>query len=353
MLLRQIFDPWLAQYAYLIGCPKSGEALVIDPERDIEQYEELARANDLRITAVAETHIHADFVSGAREFAEDSGMRLFLSGEGGVDWEYRWPAGRGNTSFLRDGDRFKVGNIEIEALHTPGHTPEHFSFLITDGGAGVGEPLALVSGDFLFVGDVGRPDLLESAAGMKGVMKESAETLRESLAGRVAGLEGFVQVLPAHGAGRMWRGAGACEIPLSRFACARDGSGRTKFSYSCAAKLAGGGALTGVLFGMFGVGGGFLIAPTLLVVLAAPVELVMATSLVAIFLISASGLAANLHAAGPFPFPIAGCFLLGGILGVFLGSSWKQLLSRTVLARIFAAIAVLAGTYILLRAMIG
>ncbi|NDC36710.1 MAG: MBL fold metallo-hydrolase [Proteobacteria bacterium] len=199
MLLRQIFDPYLAQYAYLIGCQKSGEALVIDPERDIDRYKEIAAQNGLRITAVAETHIHADFVSGAREFSTDPAVRLYLSDEGGPQWRYRWAAGRSHTRLLKDGEEFKVGNILIKALHTPGHTPEHLSFLITD--AGADEPMALATGDFLFVGDVGRPDLLESAAGEKDAMEPSARTLRHALVNALAPYADFLQVLPAHGAG--------------------------------------------------------------------------------------------------------------------------------------------------------
>ncbi len=201
MLLRQIFDPQLAQYAYLVGCQRSGEALIIDPERDIDRYQELAAVNDLRIMAVAETHIHADFVSGAREFAQDPQVRLYLSSEGGPDWRYRWPEGRPNTHFLKHGDHFKVGNIRIEAVHTPGHTPEHLSYLITDLGGGADQPIALATGDFVFVGDVGRPDLLESAAAIKGTMEPSARRLQESLRDRLAGFADYLQILPAHGAG--------------------------------------------------------------------------------------------------------------------------------------------------------
>ncbi len=201
MLLRQIFDPYLAQYAYLIGCQRTGEALLIDPERDIDQYRDLAAANGLRITAVAETHIHADFVSGGREFAGDPDVHLYLSAEGGPDWTYQWPSGRRNTHLLKDGAAFFVGNIRIEAVHSPGHTPEHLSFLITDVGGGADEPMLLATGDFVFVGDVGRPDLLESAAGMKGVMEPSARRLRASLAGKLAPFGDYLQILPAHGAG--------------------------------------------------------------------------------------------------------------------------------------------------------
>lgn len=201
MLLRQIFDPQLAQYAYLIGCQKTGEALIIDPERDIDRYHELAHENGLRITAVTETHIHADFVSGAREFAQDPQVHLYLSGEGGPDWSYAWPNGRANTHLLKDGDTFTVGNISIKAILTPGHTPEHMSFLITDVGGGASEPIALATGDFLFMGDVGRPDLLESAAGVKNVMEPSARTLQCSLAERLAPFGDYLQILPGHGAG--------------------------------------------------------------------------------------------------------------------------------------------------------
>jgi hydroxyacylglutathione hydrolase len=201
MLLRQIFDPYLAQYSYLIGCQKTGEALIIDPERDIDRYQELAAENGLRITAVSETHIHADFVSGAREFSQLPGVTVYLSDEGGADWSYKWSQDLANVRLLKDGDSFYVGNIRIEAVHTPGHTPEHLSFLITDLGGGANEPLALATGDFLFVGDVGRPDLLESAAGVKNVMEPSARTLRASLVERLKQYGDYLQILPGHGAG--------------------------------------------------------------------------------------------------------------------------------------------------------
>lgn len=201
MLLRQIFDPYLAQYAYLVGCQRSGEALLIDPERDIDHYRELAAENGLRITAVAETHIHADFVSGGREFAEDPHIHLYLSAEGGPDWTYQWPGQRPHTHLLKPGNRFMVGNIRIEAIHTPGHTPEHLSYLITDVGGGADQPIALATGDFIFVGDVGRPDLLESAAGQKGVMEPSARQLQHSLRDRLAPFADYLQILPGHGAG--------------------------------------------------------------------------------------------------------------------------------------------------------
>ncbi len=200
MFLRQITDTALAQNAYLIGCQRSGDAILIDPERDLDRYFQVAEQNHLRITAVAETHIHADYLSGAREFLERHGVLTYLSAEGGRDWQFEWAKGHPNARFLRDGDVFQVGNIAFKALLTSGHTPEHLSFLVTDEGGGADEPMALLSGDFLFVGDVGRPDLLESAAGQAGIMKPSARELYSSLRS-LADLPGHLQVLPAHGAG--------------------------------------------------------------------------------------------------------------------------------------------------------
>ncbi len=206
MLFRQIFDEKLAQYAYLIGCQETGEALLVDPERDIDRYLDLAEDDDLEIVAVAETHIHADFLSGAREFAERFDTKLYLSDEGDENWKYEWaqaPKGSGgeyNVQWLYDGDTFHVGNIEIRALHTPGHTPEHLSFLVTDKGGGAEEPMGIVTGDFVFVGSLGRPDLLESAADVEGTMEPSARTLYDSVQ-RFLTLPDHLQVWPGHGAG--------------------------------------------------------------------------------------------------------------------------------------------------------
>ena len=201
MLFRQIYDEKLAQYAYLIGCQQTKDALLIDPQRDIDRYLKIAEAEGLYITAITETHIHADFLSGAREFAERFGTKLYLSDEGDADWKYEWvKQGDYEATLLKDGDTFRVGHIEVKALHTPGHTPEHLAFLITDTGGGATEPMGMVTGDFVFVGDVGRPDLLESAAKMEGMMEPSARRLHASLL-EFLELPGFLQVWPAHGAG--------------------------------------------------------------------------------------------------------------------------------------------------------
>lgn len=200
MFLRQITDHSLAQNAYLIGCQHTGEAIIIDPERDLDRYFKVAAENDLRITAVAETHIHADYLSGARELVERHGTKAYLSAEGGPDWQFEWAKGNPKTQLLHHGDVFRIGNIDFKALLTPGHTPEHLSFLVTDIGGAADQPIALLTGDFIFVGDVGRPDLLESAAGQTGIMEPSARLLYESLR-ETAELPGHLQILPGHGAG--------------------------------------------------------------------------------------------------------------------------------------------------------
>lgn len=213
MYLKQISDPSLAQNAYLIGCQRTGEAIVIDPERDVDRYLELATAEGFRLVAVADTHIHADYLSGSRELLEHHGARAYVTVEGGPDWQMGWAKGDPRVVEIRDGDTFSVGNIEFKVLLTPGHTPEHVSFLVTDHGGGAEEPIALLSGDFIFVGDVGRPDLLESAAGIKGAMTESAKVLYDSLRA-TANLPDFLQILPAHGAGSAC-GKALGSIPLS------------------------------------------------------------------------------------------------------------------------------------------
>ena len=205
MFMRMIYDEKLAQAAYLIGCQATGEAIIIDPERDVDRYIELAANNDLRIVAAAETHIHADFVSGAREIAERVDAKVYVSDEGDADWKYQWldqKTGGGSYAhkLLNDGDSFNIGNIEFNVLHTPGHTPEHICFLVTDHGADATEPIGMLTGDFVFVGDLGRPDLLESAAGQRGAMEPSARRLYNTVS-KLDSIPDFVQVWPAHGAG--------------------------------------------------------------------------------------------------------------------------------------------------------
>ncbi|MES2305516.1 MAG: rhodanese-like domain-containing protein [Gemmatimonadota bacterium] len=198
MLVRRFYDDRLAQASYLIACQRTGEGIVIDPARDITPYLEAARDEGVRITRVTETHIHADFVSGARELAARTGATPLLSAEGGPDWQYGWAASDGAT-LLHDGDVISLGGVRLEVWHTPGHTPEHLAFVVVDS-ARSEEPVALVSGDFVFVGDVGRPDLLEKAAHIAGTMAAGARELFASLQ-RLASLPDHVQIWPGHGAG--------------------------------------------------------------------------------------------------------------------------------------------------------
>src|SRR5688572_25469188 len=131
MVLKRFFETKLAQTSYLIGCHATGEAIVIDPNRDVDQYLKAAAADGVKITHVTETHIHADFVSGSRELAAKTGATLFLSDEGDANWKYTY-AGAAAAVLVRGGDQLNVGNVRIEVVHTPGHTPEHVSFLVTD-----------------------------------------------------------------------------------------------------------------------------------------------------------------------------------------------------------------------------
>mgnify|MGYP001386719244 CR=1 FL=1 len=199
MYFKQFFDEKLAQYAYLIGCQAEGTAVIIDPMRDIDQYIDAAAKEKLTIIAAADTHIHADYISGLREFAE-RGVKIYASDEGDKEWKYEWLLNSEyDYELLKDGDEFEIGNILIKAWHTPGHTPEHLSYLITDRAAAE-EPLGIVTGDFIFVGDVGRPDLLETAAGQENVMEDSARTLFKSVE-KFKEVDSHLQIWPGHGAG--------------------------------------------------------------------------------------------------------------------------------------------------------
>ncbi|TPV35381.1 MBL fold metallo-hydrolase [Paucihalobacter ruber] len=194
MYFELVYDKSLAQASYIIGCQKSGIVAIIDPKRDIDTYLKIAKKNNFKITHILETHIHADFLCGSRELAAITGGELYLSDEGDEDWKYEFPHNK-----LKHGYIVKIGNISIEALHTPGHTPEHLSFLLTDHPA-TDKPAMLFTGDFVFVGDVGRPDLLEQAAGLKGTQEKGAHDLFNSLQDFVK-MADFILLWPGHGAG--------------------------------------------------------------------------------------------------------------------------------------------------------
>ncbi|WP_257351410.1 MBL fold metallo-hydrolase [Pseudalkalibacillus decolorationis] len=198
MLLRSFYDEKLAQASYLVGCQSAGKAIVIDPARNIEPYLKMAEENGLVITGVAETHIHADFVSGALEIAARANATVYQSGLGGEDGTYCSLSGI-NQVFLNDQDRITIGNVTLEVMHTPGHTPEHISYIVTDG-AKANQPIGIFSGDFIFAGDVGRPDLLEKAVGVANASQEGARQMFRSVQ-RIKTLGDYLQIWPGHGSG--------------------------------------------------------------------------------------------------------------------------------------------------------
>src|SRR5690625_3801556 len=203
MFFKHVYDESLAQGSYLIGCQVTGESIVIDAKRDIDTYLEIAEKENLKITHIAETHIHADYLSGSLELAAVTGGDLYLSDEGGEDWQYEFP-----HIGLKDKDVIKVGNLSLEVMHTPGHTPESISFILTDHPAS-DKPVMVFTGDFLFVGDVGRPDLLEEAAGIKGTAIPGAEQLFDSLK-KVSRITGFCSNLACSRSGTsLWKGFGS------------------------------------------------------------------------------------------------------------------------------------------------
>ena len=192
MQIHRFEVPGLAHYSYMVST--NGKAVVIDPKRDIDTYLSHASAHNLQITHVLETHIHADYASGALALAQASGAELCLSGhDEGEDFSCNFP-----HHDFRDREELTVNDMRFVALHTPGHTPEHLSFVLYDGKRDSSVPAALFSGDFLFVGSVGRPDLLGEAAKQR-LAREQFRSMRE----RISYLPDGVEVYPAHGAGSL------------------------------------------------------------------------------------------------------------------------------------------------------
>ncbi|PQO41107.1 MBL fold metallo-hydrolase [Blastopirellula marina] len=212
MLLKYFYDKTLAHASYMVGCQRAKVAVVIDPGRDIQPYLDVAKQEGLTLTDVAETHIHADYVSGARELAERVGAKLHVSDEGPAEWKYEYASAYPHQ-MLHEGDHFMVGNIRFEVMHTPGHTPESISFVLTDQGGGANKPMGVFTGDFVFVNAVGRPDLLEQAAGIMNTAEAGAKDLFISLE-KFKELPDYLQVWPAHGAGSAC-GKGLGAIPSS------------------------------------------------------------------------------------------------------------------------------------------
>jgi glyoxylase-like metal-dependent hydrolase (beta-lactamase superfamily II)/rhodanese-related sulfurtransferase len=188
MHFKQFYLNCLAHASYLIG--SDGEAVVVDPQRDVDQYIDEAAAHHLAIRYVIETHLHADFVSGHRELAARTGAEIVFGRQAVATIPHR-P--------VKDGDELAVGKVNLRILETPGHTPEGICVLLTDTEVS-DRPQKVLTGDTLFIGDVGRPDL----AGAKGFTKEMmAGMMYESLHEKLMRLDDAVEVYPAHGAGSM------------------------------------------------------------------------------------------------------------------------------------------------------
>lgn len=188
MYLEQFFIEGLGCASYLVGCEGAGVAAVVDPDRDVRKYLDTAAAKGLAITHIIETHLHADHVSGNTELQARTGADIYAFGDAGIEFEYK-P--------LREGDTLTLGNVQLTVRHTPGHTPESISLLVTDLSRAK-EPWMALTGDTLFVGDIGRPDLvgLEAARGL-------ADQMYDTIQEEILPLPDGVMVYPGHGAGSL------------------------------------------------------------------------------------------------------------------------------------------------------
>ncbi|MDG6242828.1 MAG: rhodanese-like domain-containing protein [Methanolobus sp.] len=185
MLIEQIFTEKIAHSSYILAGERT--CAVIDPRRDTNIYIEIARELGVKITHVLETHLHADFISGHMNLAQRTDAYIYAPKSANCDFEH---------IPLKEGDSFFIENIKLEIVETPGHTPEHISYIVTDISRGE-EPLALFCGDTIFVGDVGRPDLFPGKA------EELASKLYDTLHDKLLALPDFCEIYPAHGAGSL------------------------------------------------------------------------------------------------------------------------------------------------------
>jgi glyoxylase-like metal-dependent hydrolase (beta-lactamase superfamily II)/rhodanese-related sulfurtransferase len=189
MYFKQFYLNCLAHASYLIG--SEGEGAVVDPQRDVEQYLEEAEGQGLKIKYVIETHVHADFVSGHRELAARTGAEMVFGEQAGAGFPHQ-P--------VKDGDELTIGNVKLRVMETPGHTPESICILVTDTASDANGPQKILTGDTLFIGDVGRPDL---AGGIGYTPQMMAAMMYDTLHDKLLKLPDETEVYPAHGAGSM------------------------------------------------------------------------------------------------------------------------------------------------------
>lgn len=199
MYFKQITTPGLGCFSYVIGCPGSKEMIVVDPKRDVQDYLDISREEGMKIVRVVDTHVHADHVSGNQELRALTGCGLAMYETSPVDFPF---------TRLKEGDVFEIGNAKLEVLHTPGHTPDAISLLVTDKTRG-DEPWMVLTGDVLFVNDIGRPDLVGDAR-----LDEQVQNLYNSLYVKLASYPDHLEVFPAHGMGSLC-GRGMSSKPSS------------------------------------------------------------------------------------------------------------------------------------------
>jgi hydroxyacylglutathione hydrolase len=188
MYFKQIAVPGMGCMSYVVGCPAAGVAAVVDPKRDVQDYLEISRNEGMKITHIFETHVHADHVSGNLELQSHTGADIYFYENAPVTFPHKT---------VKEGDVIKLGVVKLEVLHTPGHTPNSISLLLTDTSRSE-EPWLILTGDLMFVGDIGRPDL----AGDE-ILEEQVRNLYDSLYSKLGKLPGRVEVFPAHGQGSL------------------------------------------------------------------------------------------------------------------------------------------------------
>ncbi len=188
MYFKQIAVEGMGCLSYIIGCPLSRSACVVDPKRDVQEYIDLARQNGMKITYVFETHVHADHVSGNRELRSRTGADIYYMEGSPVEFEHKE---------VKENEEITIGNVRLKFLHTPGHTPQSMSILVTDLSRD-NDPWFVLTGDCLFVGDIGRPDL----AGEE-ILDEQIDNLYNSIHEKIGKLPPHMEIYPAHGEGSL------------------------------------------------------------------------------------------------------------------------------------------------------
>ena len=188
MYFKQVVVPGMGCFSYVIGCPAARAMAVIDPKRDVQEYLDISRDEGMKITHVINTHVHADHVSGDQELRSRTGADIYVHASAPVEYPHKT---------LEEGDVVEIGAAKFQVLHTPGHTPNSISLLVTDKSRSQ-EPWMVLTGDLLFVGDIGRPDLPGAE-----ILEEQVKNLYDSLYVKLGRYPDHLEVYPAHGQGSL------------------------------------------------------------------------------------------------------------------------------------------------------